>query len=326
MLKKLAIFICTAVSLTAFSFTAFAWEPKDPVTIIVSYKDGSGTDNGARIVQKYAQKYLGVNVKIENISGQDGLVGWIYLIKSKADGQTIGYINLPTFTTYTTSPNPPFSITDIVPICNHLTETAVVVVKADSPFNTLQDLVASAQENGNILASTNGLKASNHTAAQLFATSAGFTFFAVDCGGTSDQLLALIHDEVQFSCAKYSDVVPFIKSDKPELKILGVFSESRLDCCPEVPTLAECGYYDKWYGSVRGLVAPKDTKLEIINFYKDAFEKMFSDPKVVEEHKQAGMELDYRDNLNLEATIVQNEFFCRDVIPALFKESSQHDN
>ncbi|MBR4422858.1 MAG: tripartite tricarboxylate transporter substrate binding protein, partial [Mailhella sp.] len=163
--------------------SAQAWQPEGDVTVIVAYKAGSGTDTGARLLAAQAQKYVGKTLVINNLPGGDGKIGWTELVKAKPNGQTIGFINLPTFTTLATAKNSTFKTSDVVPICNHLTETGVVVVKADSPWKDLKDLVAACKEKPGIRCSTNGVQASNHTAAQLLATSADFKYKAIPYGG-----------------------------------------------------------------------------------------------------------------------------------------------
>lgn len=192
-MKKVLAAVAVAMTLP---MTVMAWEPTGDVNVIVAYKAGSGTDTGARLLATEAQKYIPKTIIIQNLPGADGKIGWTKLVQSKPDGQTIGFINLPTFTTLAAQSGAPFSINDIVPIANHLTEAGVVAVKADSPYKTIEELVAAAKEKGNLKASTNGNKASNHTAAQLLAKSAGFKYKAIPYGGTADQLLALRQGEV----------------------------------------------------------------------------------------------------------------------------------
>ena len=228
-------------------------------------------------------------------------------------------INLPTFTTLATAKDSTFKVADIIPICNHLTETGVVVVKADSKWKTLKELVDECKANpGKLRASTNGVQASNHTAAQLLAQSADFTYKAIPYGGTADQLLALRQGEVQFSCAKVADVAKLVKGDKAELRVLGVFAKERVADLPNVPTLGELGYYKEWYGSARALVAPAGTPKEAIDFYVAAFKKTMEDPAVVEQHKKGGLAMDFMDNAKLGELIKAQEVFCRDVVSKLY--------
>ena len=299
---------------------AFAWSPNKEVSLIVAYKAGSGTDTGARLLTKYARKYVGQTLVITNLPGGDGKIGWTELSRAKPDGYTLGFINLPSFTTLTTQSNTSFTVDSIIPIANHLTETCVVVVKADSPWKTLNDLVKACKEKSTYRCSTNGNKASNHTAAQLLATSANFSYKAIPYGGTADQLLALRQGEVHFSCAKVADVATLTHGDKPELRVLGVFSKKRLAEFPDVPTLGELGLYREWYGSARALVAPKGTPKEILDFYGEAFKKTMTDPECIEAHKNADMNLDYMDSKALGDLIQSQLVFCRDVIAKLYSK------
>ncbi len=313
-MKKVLLAFAVAATLPAI---AFAWEPKGDVNIIVAYKAGSGTDTGARVLATEASKYIGKNVIIQNLPGGDGKIGWTKLINSKPDGQTIGYINIPTFTTLAAQPNAPFTIVDVVPIANHMTETGVIAVKNDSPYKTIQDLVKASKEK-QLKSSTNGVKASNHTAAQLFAKSAGFDYKAVPYGGTADQLLALRQGEVDWTAAKVADVAPLLKGEKPELRVLAVFSPERDAELPDVPTLKESGYYPDWYGSARALVAPKGTPPEIIEFYVDAFKKTMNDPESIKMHENGGLTVDYQDDKQLGKLLQDQDKFAREVINKLY--------
>lgn len=316
-MKKLFAAAIAAALLLPYNALA-EWAPKGDVNLIVAYKAGSGTDTGARLLASEAEKNIGKTLIINNLPGGDGKIGWTQLIKAKPDGQTIGFINLPTFTTLANEPGSTFAIADIVPIANHLTETGVVAVKADSPYKTIGDLVKAAKENPNLRASTNGNRASNHTAAQLLAKSGDFKYKAIPYGGTADQLLALRQGEVDFTCAKVADVAPLIKGEKPELRILGVFAEERLPELADVPTLKESGLYDKWYGSARGIVAPKGTPPEIIDFYVEAFKKTMQDPENVAAHEKAGLSMDFKDNKAYSDLISDQDKFARDVVKSLY--------
>jgi len=298
-----------------------AWKPTKDIKVIVAYKAGSGTDTGARLLCTEAEKVIGKTLVIKNKPGADGKIGWTDLAKAKPDGYTIGFINLPTYTTLCLAKGSTFNETSIVPICNHLTETSVVVVKNDSKWKTLKDLVADAQKEPNkYKASTNGVQASNHTAAQLLSTTAKFQYTAVPYGGTADQLLALRQGEVDFSCAKVGDVAKLINGANPELRVLGIYAEKRDPALKDVPTLGELGYYNKWYGSARALVAPKGTPDNIIKFYVDAFQKTMTDKANVEAHQKAGLELDFMDNVKLGKLIQEQLAFCKDTVTGLYKK------
>ena len=115
MLKKLL----EALLFALISLSASAWEPHGEIYLIVAYKAGTATDIGARLLAKHAEKYVGTKINVVNIPGADGKEGWFNLANATPNGQTIGYINLPTFTTFTVMRDAPFELSDIVPIVNH---------------------------------------------------------------------------------------------------------------------------------------------------------------------------------------------------------------
>ena len=222
--------------------------------MIVSYKAGNGTDVTARILAQYAEKYIGQTIVIENIDGGSGSIGWSQLAGSDPDGLTIGFMNLPNFNSSIVNELGTYTTADFAAICNHVTETSLVLVRADDDrFNTLEDLINYGKEHpGELIASTNGAQASNHIGAQAFANSAGFTYIDLPQGNTADELLSLRGGESDFCVAKVADIAGM----ESEVKVLAAFSTERLPEFPDVPTLGELGYYDQCLGSSRCIVAP----------------------------------------------------------------------
>ena len=296
-MKKILALVLALVLVFALAGTALAdFAPDGPVTIIVAYKAGSGTDNTARILAKYAEKYVGQTLVIDNAEGGSGSIGWSKLADSDPDGLTIGFINLPNFSSSIVNEMGTYTVESFAPICNHVTETSIVIVRAnDDRFPDLDALVAYGKENegtkNELLASTNGPQASNHIGAQAFANSAGFMYTDIPQGGTADQLLSLRGAEADFSVVKLADIA----GQESEYRILGVFATERLPELPDVPTLGELGYYDGWLGSSRCLVAPAGVSEEVIAFYEAAFKAAMEDPEYLAAAEQAGMATDFKD-------------------------------
>ena len=119
--------------------------PEKPVNVIIAYKAGGGTDVGARILMAEAQKNFPQTFVIVNKPGADGEIGYTELAKAAPDGYTIGFINLPTFVSLPHERQTKYKIDDVEPIMNHVYDPGVLVVKADSPFNTLADFVENAK-------------------------------------------------------------------------------------------------------------------------------------------------------------------------------------
>ena len=118
------------------------FKPNGPVTLIVAYKAGNGTDITARILAKYAEKYVGQTIIIDNQDGGSGSKGWSKLASAKPDGMTIGFINLPNFNSSIVKGLGTYTIDSFAPICNHVIETSIVIVRAnDDRFPDLNALV-----------------------------------------------------------------------------------------------------------------------------------------------------------------------------------------
>ena len=296
MLKKLL----EALLFALISLSASAWEPHGEIYLIVAYKAGTATDIGARLLAKHAEKYVGTKINVVNIPGADGKEGWFNLANATPNGQTIGYINLPTFTTFTVMRDAPFELSDIVPIVNHISEVSVIVVRADSQYSTIDDLLTALSSDNTIRASTNGYK-------------------PLHCDGTADQILALRNGTVDFTCAKLSDIISLATNYNSELRILAVFSETRDPSIPDIPTLAEKNLYPHWYGSSRAIAAPKGTPDEVIQFYEEAFGKTLTDPECVREHDKLELNIDYMDSQELTNFIKAQEKFAKKIVSGLYK-------
>ena len=279
-----------------------AWAPNGPVTMIVAYKAGNGTDVTARILAQYAEKYVGQTIVIENVDGGSGSIGWSQLAAAEPDGMTIGFMNLPNFNSSIVKGLGTYTTADFAAICNHVTETSLVLVRADDDrFADIDALVAYAKEN-NTVASTNGAQASNHIGAQAFANSAGFKYTDLPQGNTADELTSLLGGEADWCVAKVADI-----AGRTDVKPLAAFSAERVPEFPDVPTLGEKGYYDQWLGSSRCVVAPAGVSDEVVAFYEAAFKATMEDPAYLE--AAASFATDYKDAAATAALIEQQQAF-----------------
>ena len=284
------------------------FKPDGPITMIVAYKAGSGTDNTARVLAQYAEKYVGQTIVIENVEGGSGSIGWSQLAGADADGMTIGFLNLPNFNSSIVNDMGTYTVDSFKAICNHVTETSIVLVRSDDDrFADLNGLVEYAKaHDGELKASTNGPQASNHIGAQAFANSAGFHYIDIPQGGTKDQLLSLQNKEADFTVCKLADIV----GTESYYKILGVFNPERLPELPDVPTLGELGYYADWLGSSRLVAAPAGVSDEVVKFYEEAFKAAMEDPDYLAAAEQAGMATDFRGATDTTALLQQQQSFA----------------
>ncbi len=311
-----ALCACGSGGGTAAKTESGPFKPSGPVTMIVAYKAGNGTDITARILAKYAEKYIGQTIVIDNQDGGSGSKGWSKLSSSKPDGMTIGFINLPNFNSSIVKKLGTYTIDSFAPICNHVTETSVVVVRADDArFPDLQALVDYGKaHDGELIASTNGAQASNHIGAQAFANSAGFKYKAVPKGNTNEELTSLLGKEADFCVVK----LPDISSMADSVKVLAVFGTERMPELPDVPTLSELGFYKDWLGSSRCIAAPAGVSQEVIKFYEEAFKKAMEDPDYLAE--SSSFATDYKDAAATTELVKQQQAFTEGLASGFWYE------
>ena len=226
---------------------------------------------------------------------------------------TIGFMNLPNFNSSIVKGLGTYTTEDFAAICNHVTETSLVLVRADDDrFATIEDLVAYAKEN-NTVASTNGAQASNHIGAQAFANSAGFKYTDLPQGNTADELTSLLGGEADWCVAKVADI-----AGRTDVRALASFSTERLAEMPDVPTLGEKGFYDQWLGSSRCVVAPAGVSDEVIAFYEEAFRLTMEDPEYLE--AAASFATDYKNAADTAALIQQQQEFTEGLAEGFWYE------
>lgn len=289
--------------------------PEKPINVIVAYKAGGGTDVGARILCSEAEKIFGKPLVIVNKPGADGELGYTELVKAAPDGYTIGFINLPTYVNLYLERKTEFDKNSITPILNHVYDPGVIVVKADSQFETLEQFVDYAKSHPEeITISNNGTGASNHIGAAHFEKLANIKVTHVPFGGSADMLAALRGDHVIATVAKISEVASLAKSG--ELRILATYTEERLEDFPDVPTLREKGY-DVLFGSARALVAPKGLPQEIADKLHEVFKEALESPGHIEKAKNANLPIKYMSPEELMDYIDKEEAYLKEIVPQL---------
>ncbi|MGO2117777.1 MAG: tripartite tricarboxylate transporter substrate binding protein [Fusobacterium sp.] len=289
--------------------------PAKPVEVIVAYKAGGGTDVGARILMSEAQKNFPQPFVIVNKPGADGEVGYTELLTAKPDGYTIGFINLPTFVSLPLQRHTKFNKEDAAPIMNHVYDPGVLVVRANSPWNTLEEFVEEAKSKPEELTiSNNGTGASNHIGAAHFAYESGIKVTHVPFGGSTDMIAALRGGHVDATVAKVSEVTSLIKNG--ELRLLASFTDERLENFKEIPTLKEKGY-NVIFGSARAIVAPKGTPQDRLDYLNSVLKTALESESNIEKSNNSNLPLMYMSPEELAQYIDTQENYIKEIVPKL---------
>ncbi|MFY0312154.1 Bug family tripartite tricarboxylate transporter substrate binding protein [Leisingera sp. D0M16] len=282
-----------AIALMGLAGAAMAEEyPERPIMMMVSYGAGGATDFQARIVTMTAgnEDALGMPIAIINKPGAGGRVGWNWFAtQADADGYTLAAYNVPHFIAQSIKGGVQYSADSFEPIANWGADPAVFVVGADSPFNSMADVVAYAQENpGKLTFSGAGLFVGHHIAALQIERAADVKMAYIPTkGGGAAAMKAVIAGEVMGGINNLSDA--YRAQEAGNVKILGVADLQRSDFLPDVPTMQEQGLeVDNSSVNFRGIMVPKDTPQEVIDKLAATVPAMFANDRVAKKMQAGG--------------------------------------
>ncbi|HRD77613.1 MAG TPA: tripartite tricarboxylate transporter substrate binding protein [Hyphomicrobiaceae bacterium] len=261
----------------AFSQDKF---PNRPITLIVPWPAGSGVDLWHRALGEAAGRILGQPITVDNRTGGTGTSGPAAMAaNAKPDGYTISQIpvtvfRFPFIQKATYDPLKDFSY--IIHLSGY---TFGVVVRADSPFKTFQDLIAFARANPNKMTyATPGAGSSLHLGMEQIALQAGVKFTHVPFKGGPEGWAALEGGHVMAD-ADATGWAPLVDSGK--FRLLVLWTADRNPRWPTVPTLKETGF-NFVIDSPFGFAGPKGMAPEVVKTLHDALKVAVDDPKVLE--------------------------------------------
>jgi tripartite-type tricarboxylate transporter receptor subunit TctC len=249
--------------------------PSKPVSLIVPWPAGGSTDIYFRKLGEITQRHLGQNLVIENRPGGSGMNGPATMAKTaKPDGYTISQLAISAYRMPHMQKVDWDPINDFTYIIGLAGYTFGIVVKADSPFKTFQDLIAYARANpGKLSYATPGTGTSLHLAMEEIAAKANVQFLHVPFKGYADGAIALMggHVMVQVDSTGWARQV-----DAGAQRLLATLGDKRTRW--GAPTVKELGV-DTVSNSPFGLVGPKGMPREVVKVLHDAFKKSLDDPE-----------------------------------------------
>ncbi|WP_158292041.1 Bug family tripartite tricarboxylate transporter substrate binding protein [Paracraurococcus ruber] len=226
--------------------------PSRPITLLVGFAPGGGTDILARLIAPKLSEELGQPVAVENRTGGGGTIAVVATTRARPDGHTV---TLGTLSNNAQVPlamkAPPFDpLRDVTPLVQVASVPLVMTVPATSPARDVQGFVALAKAApGTLNFASNGVGTSQHMAAELFMLATGTRMVHVPYRGSGPASIDLAANVVQVNFDTLSTVLPHIRGDR--LRGLAVTTRARSDQLPEVPTMIESGIagydIDLWY-------------------------------------------------------------------------------
>ena len=292
--KSIITLLTAALCLFGMTSTVYSADefPLKPVTYIVPFKAGGGTDTGTRIVGKYAEQYLGKPLVVKNVDGGGSEVGVSQMLRAKPDGYTIGGFNTASVTLTVLRKASYDAVEDVAPVCLLVSDPRLFAVRADDDrFKNAEDFINYAKKNpGELTIGTSGAGTSGHLSILVMDKAAGIKTKPVHFKGAGASRAAFLGGHIDAIAQTIGEVLEMQKTGK--VKVIAVALEERTEQLPDVPTFKEIGI-DLVISSNRGVAAPKDTPKEIVDKIADAFKKASENPDYVAEMNKIGLPIKY---------------------------------
>ena len=277
--------------------------PQRPVEIVVPYAAGGGADVMARAFSAAAVKHFPQSFIVVNKPGAAGVIGWTEVINAKPDGYKLALTTVEvTFLQYLGLAK--FNHETLIPIAKLNADPAVLVVRGDSPYATMEQfLEASKKAESNIRIGNAGQGSMWHLAAVALAEKSGSTMNHIPFAGGNPAIQSLLGGHIDAVIASAPEVAANVQGGK--LRALGVMSDKRIKGFENVPTLRERNF-DLVLGTWRGLAVPKGTPPEVINVLKAATAKAMQEPALREIMEKQNFSTDtYEDQVTFQASMAR---------------------
>jgi tripartite-type tricarboxylate transporter receptor subunit TctC len=283
-----------AAWLAASPLAALAQEkyPSKPITWVCPYAAGGNADSRSRQVAKVMSTLLGQPIIVDNKAGAGGNIGTEVIARARPDGYTIGMGNFaPLAVNHALFKKLNFDpFTDIVPIALIERGPLVLMVRDDSPYRSVKDIVAAAKAApGKLSYASGGIGGTHHLSAALFEHSAGIDMIHAPYKSGAAGATDLMSGQVHLMFEQMYSAMPAIKGGR--LRALAITSKTRSPLLPDLPTMAEQGYPAVEVLNWQGLVGPKGLPTEIVRQLNAACNKALQDADLREKIISQGNEV-----------------------------------
>lgn len=314
--RLLAAVPALAVAASALvSGAAFAQGyPNHPVELVVPFQPGGGTDALARAFADAARKHLPQSVVIVNRPGASGAIGWGEVINAKPDGYKLAVVTVE----LVTLPHlglAKFSYEDFQPIARLNADQAAITVRADAPWNTVEEFLAAAKKDPERMRVGNAGNGSIwHLAAAALEDKTGVKFSHIPFQGAGPAVQGLMGGHIEAVAVSPAEVSTFVQGGK--LKTLAVMAEQRVKGFEKVPTMKERGI-DLVIGTWRGIAAPKNTPPEVVATLRAATEKIAQEPQLREAMERLNLGASYADAQAFRASMERDNAYFKTLMSKL---------
>jgi tripartite-type tricarboxylate transporter receptor subunit TctC len=313
--KYLVLFLLVSCFLWVATSSAQDY-PKGTIQLVVPFAPGGATDIFWRTLGDYLSKNLKANLAIVNKPGGGGIVGMSSVVNSKPDGYTLCAGNSDTLniTPLFTKDLPFDTINDLTYIVKFTIFPQTIAVRAESPFKTLEDVVAFAKANPKKLKScTPGVGTSPYMALHVFNHDAKVELVPVAFGGGGETVPSILGGHVDLGFI----AMPPIKSQfvAGKIRVLAFLSKNRHPLYPDIPTAFEKGFKQTVIETGIGLVGPKGLPLAVIKKWEEVAQTTLKDPNVISAIQKFDYVVDFKRGEEYKKEIADELVMFKKLLP-----------
>ena len=281
--------------------------PDKPVNLVVAFAAGGPTDVVTRALADKLGERLGQPAVVLNKPGSGGLVGAEFVAKSKADGHHVLVLSLSHLLRQAIDPKMPIDVLkDLEPISLYVSQPLVIVVKGDSRFKTIEEMVDFGLKNpGRLNFGSAGIGTTGHFSGELIKVAAKMKFKHVPFQGDAPTITALMGVHIDFLVTGTPAVAGKVAAG--ELRLLATLEEARISDFKDVPTMKEKGFPEAFMYSWFGFAAPAGTPKEVTAKLDASFGAAIQNPATLETVKKMGFNVLYRPQAEF-GKFVRGEF------------------
>ena len=256
--------------------------PSKPIRVIVNSAPAGLTDVVARLVTPAMSQSMGQPMIIDNRTGAGGLTGAEFVARAEADGYTLGILASAITVAPQLMATPPFDASkDFAPVALLISTPLVLVTNLTSPYRSVAQLVADAKAKpGQISIASGGNATMTHLLAEQFQAQAGISLIHVPYKGGAPALNDVLAGHVPVYIDTLNTSVKLVQENK--LRALAIVSPRRSPALPLLPTLAEAGYPEVQGMAWFAILAPAQTRPEIVARLNEEANKALNVPEIRE--------------------------------------------
>lgn len=289
--------------------------PNDPVTVVVHTSAGGGMDTVTRFVFQHLERRTGKTFVIANFPGASGQVGYTQLALAEPNGYTIGAITTLSIVTHEmTREELPYTLADsFAPIAQVMAHPSALVVRADSPFQSFEDVLAYAEENpGELNWGGTFLYGAHHMHYMMINRATGLEATYVPFNALTEARAALLGGHIDITSGGITDYANLM--EEGEVRVLASGAASRSERFPDVPTYRDLGV-DVVIGSSRGFAAPAGIAPERRAWLESEIKATLEDPQFREEANARDMEFSFIPGEEYHDFLLDLQGKTRDLMP-----------